>query len=253
MKQQLFGCAFDAVDLDGAVARVADYLAGDELRQGCGVNVDHLVKMDRDRRFADAVEACDLVTADGTPVVWASRLLRRPLPVRVAAIDLFEALLPVAVREGWPIFLLGAREDVVADAAVAMRDAHPGLRIVGARDGYFTEAEEPDVAAQIAGSGARLLFVGITSPKKEEFVTRQRDALGDVRFVLGVGGSFDIAAGRVKRAPKWMARAGLEWTYRLAQEPRRLWRRYLVDDVRFVRLVARELTASDQSDSSRST
>ena len=186
-------------------------------------------------------------------MVWASRLLRRPLPVRVAAIDLFEALLPVAVREGWPIFLLGAREDVVADAAVAMRDAHPGLRIVGARDGYFTEAEEPDVAAQIAGSGARLLFVGITSPKKEEFVTRQRDALGDVRFVLGVGGSFDIAAGRVKRAPKWMARAGLEWTYRLAQEPRRLWRRYLVDDVRFVRLVARELTASDQSDSSRST
>lgn len=253
MKQQLFGCTFDAVDLDGAVTLVSAWLGGDELRQGCGVNVDHLVKMDRDPRFADAVDACDLVTADGTPVVWASRLLGRPLPERVAAIDLFEALLPVAARDDVPVFLLGARADVVADAAIAMRATHPGLRVVGARDGYFGIDDEPAVASQIAASGARLLFVGITSPKKEEFVTRQRDALGDVRFVLGVGGSFDIAAGRVKRAPRWMGRTGLEWTFRLAQEPRRLWRRYLLDDVRFLRLLAREMATSDQSDTNRST
>ncbi len=244
-RQRLFGCDFDALDLDGAVARVTAWIEdvedGGALRQGCGVNVDHLVKMDADAAFADAVAACDLVTADGTPVVWASRLLRRPLPERVAAVDLMDALLPVAAARGWPVYLLGARADVVAEAADALVAAHPGLVVAGARDGYFPVAEEADVAAGIAASGARLLLVGITSPKKEEFVGRNRDALGDVRFVLGVGGAFDIAGGRVRRAPRWMARAGLEWTFRLAQEPRRLWRRYLVDDLAFVRLLAREL------------
>jgi N-acetylglucosaminyldiphosphoundecaprenol N-acetyl-beta-D-mannosaminyltransferase len=245
MQQRLFGCVFDAVDLDGAVARVATFLEGDDVRQGCGVNVDQLVKMDRDPRFADAVAACDLVTADGTPVVWASRLLGRPLPERVATVDLFEALLPEAARRGWPVFLLGARSEVVQEASTRLQAAYPELAVAGARGGYFALDEEEAVAAEIAASGARLLFVGISSPKKEEFVTRQRARLGDVRFVLGVGGAFDIAAGRVRRAPPWMARAGLEWTFRLAQEPRRLWRRYLVEDLRFLRLLVREFRQRD--------
>jgi N-acetylglucosaminyldiphosphoundecaprenol N-acetyl-beta-D-mannosaminyltransferase len=235
---ELFGCAFDALGRDEAVEQVAAWVAGDALRQGVGVNVDHLVKMDRDPAFAAAVQGADLVLADGMPVVWASRALGRPLPERLPAIDLFDALLPRAAAEGWPVYLLGARTDAVAEAARRLATTHPGLRIVGARDGYF-EGDGPweDVAA----SGAKLLFLGMTSPKKELFVERNRDRLGEVRFVLGVGAAFDIAAGRIRRAPRWVGRAGLEWAYRLAQEPRRMARRYLWDDLRFLRLLVREL------------
>lgn len=240
---RLFGCDFDVLTTAQAVERVAGYVAGDALRQGVGVNVDQLVKADADPAFAASIAACDLVTADGAPVVWASRLLGRPLPERVAAIDLFDALLPRCAAGGWPIFLLGARRDVIDDAAEALERKVPGLVIAGHADGWFDEADEPAIAGAIAASGARLLFIGISSPKKERFVDRNRDRLGGVRFVLGVGGTFDIAAGRARRAPPWVARIGLEWVFRLAQEPRRLARRYLVDDVAFLRLLARELSS----------
>ncbi len=246
---QLFGCPFDALLLDEAVGLVARWVEGDRLRQGCGVNVDQLVKMDSDPAFAATVTACDLVTADGMPIVWASRLLGRPLPERLPAIDLFDALLPRCASEGWPVYLLGAERAVVDEAAARLGEAVPGLRIAGRHDGWFAVEDEAAIAEDIASSGARLLFVGISSPKKEEFVARNRRRLGDVRFVLGVGGAFDIAAGRARRAPPWLGRMGLEWAFRLAQEPRRLAKRYLVDDAAFLRLLARELTSRHSSTS----
>ncbi len=240
---QLFGCPFDALRLAEAVDLVARWVDGDRLRQGCGVNVDQLVKMDGDPAFAATVNACDLITADGMPLVWASRLLGRGLPERLPAIDLFEALLPRCAREGWPIYLLGAERAVVDEAAARLVRGTPGLRIAGQRDGWFALEDEAAIAEEVASSGARLLFVGISSPKKEEFVARNRRRLGEVRFVLGVGGAFDIAAGRARRAPPWLGRMGLEWAFRLAQEPRRLAKRYLVDDAAFLRLLARELVS----------
>ncbi len=232
----LLGCRFDAYRLPDAVEQVARWVAGDALRQGVGVNVDHLVKMDRDPAFAAQVLQADMILADGMPVVWASRALSRPLPERLPAIDLFDALLPRAAREGWPIYLLGARLEVVQEAADRLREAHPGLVIAGLHDGYFDD-EGPWQA--IADSGAKLLFLGMSSPKKEAFVSTHRHRLGDVRFVLGVGGAFDIAAGRATRAPAWMGRAGLEWAFRLAQEPRRMGRRYLWEDLRFLGILWR--------------
>ncbi len=228
MNVRLFGCRFDAVTLEDAVRRVASWVEGETLRQGVGVNVDHLSKMDRDPAFADLVARADLVLADGMPIVWASR---GRLPERVPAIDLFEALLPRAADEGWPVFLLGARPEVVAKAAQNLRHRNPGLWIAGTHDGYY-EGEGPWEV--VAASGAKLLFLGMASPKKEAFVEANRDRLGSVRFVLGVGGAFDIAAGRVQRAPAWMQERGLEWAYRLGQEPRRMARRYLVDELGFL-------------------
>ncbi len=231
----LFGCPFDRVDLDQALARVEQYLADERggLRHSIGVNVDQLLKMKREPEFAKIIRSCDLVTADGQPVVWWSRVVGDPLPERVASIDLMYRLLARSAEVGHPIFLLGAKADAVERAEARFRQDFPGVVIAGRRDGYFTREQEPEVTAQINDSGATLLFIAITSPKKEEFVGRNQAAL-KVRFALGVGGAFDIAAGITRRAPAWMQRAGLEWAWRTALEPKRIGPRVL-DDLRFAR------------------
>lgn len=241
---RLLDCDFDALDLRQALDLVAGYVDSGTFHSSCGVNVDQLVKMRRDPAFRDLVSRSDLITADGTPVVWASRLLGRPLPARLPSIDLFEALLGEAAQRGWGVYLLGAREEVLESAVAWYRRRDPDLRIVGHHHGYFGPQEERRIAGEIRDAAPQLLFIGISSPKKEHFVAQQRGTLGDIPFVLGVGGAFDIAAGRTRRAPSWMARVGLEWTFRLAQEPRRLARRYLLDDLGFARLLGRELAAS---------
>ena len=238
---RILDCDFDALDLRQALDRVADYVASGTFHSSCGVNVDQLVKMRRDRDFRDLVSRSDLITADGTPVVWASRLLGRPLPERLPSIDLFEALLGVAAEQGWSVYLLGARDEVLTEAEEVLRCRHPGLRVVGRQHGYFADAEQRAVAAAIRDARPQLLFVAMSSPRKERFVHGNRDLLQSVPFVLGVGGALDIAAGRTRRAPRWMAGAGVEWLYRLAQEPRRLARRYLWDDMAFLGMVGWEL------------
>ena len=237
---KLFGCAFDVVDMDQAVAKVEGYLASGRTHQGCGVNVDQLVKMKDEPYFREIVEKCDLVTADGTPVVWASKVFGKSLPERVAGIDLFYALLPVAAQKGYKIYLLGAKEESLQAARAKYEREHPGIQIVGARNGYFKQEDEAEIARDIYESGAQMLFIAISSPKKEEFIDRNREMLAKVGFVLGVGGTFDIDAGLYKRAPDWMAKAGIEWTYRLWQEPKRMYKRYIVEDSKFLGMLAKQ-------------
>jgi len=237
---KLFGCPFDVVDMPQAVARVEEFLASGKTHQGCGVNVDQLVKMKDEPLFRDIVERCDLVTADGTPVVWASKLFGKTLPERVAGIDLFYALLPVSAAKGYKIYLLGAKEESLQAARAKYLADHPDLQIVGARNGYFGPEDEAEIAQDIYDSGAQMLFIAISSPKKEEFVDRNRELLSKVGFVLGVGGTFDIDAGLYKRAPDWMAKAGIEWTYRLWQEPKRMYKRYIVEDSKFLGMLAKQ-------------
>ncbi|MCB9794207.1 MAG: WecB/TagA/CpsF family glycosyltransferase [Alphaproteobacteria bacterium] len=237
---RLFGCDFDVVDREEAVARVEAYIASGQMHQGCGVNVDQLVKMKDQPEFKDIIGKCDLVTADGTPVVWASKLFRKDLPERVAGIDLFLDLLPVAAAKGYKVYLLGAKEEYLQAAKAKYLAEFPGLQIVGARNGYFKVEDEPEIAQDIYDSGAQMLFIAISSPKKEQFVDRNRELLRNVGFVLGVGGSFDIAAGLYKRAPDWMARTGTEWIYRMMQEPRRMGRRYLIEDSAFAGMLVKE-------------
>ena len=243
---RLFDLPFDSVDLRGALARVEQYVAEGTFHQGCGVNVDQLVRTRRDAEFQRMVAEADLITADGTPVVWASRLLGRGLPERVPAIDLFEALLGEAALRGWRVYLLGARPEVLDQATELYRCRHSGLRVSGTHHGYFETREERGIAEAIRDARPQLLFIATSSPKKERFIDAHKDLLAEVPFVLGVGGAFDIAAGLTRRAPPWVARIGMEWFYRFAQEPRRLARRYFVDDVAFLGMVARERMRRDR-------
>ena len=204
------------------------------------VNAAKIVAMRRDIRLKQAVSGCQMILADGQSVVWASRMLRVPLPERVAGIDLFLELLAEAEQRGRRVYFLGARPDVLKQMLEEVGRRFPELCIAGARDGYFTPDEEPEVAADVRRSEAALLFLGMSSPKKELFLSRWGEATG-ARVVHGVGGSFDVLAGVTKRAPLWYQKHGLEWFYRARQEPLRLGRRYLTTNASFIALLAREV------------
>lgn len=239
MPVPLFGLPFDPITLEQAVERCRSAVASRE-RMLVGVaNAAKLVAVSSDTLLRDALLTCDLVLADGQSVVWASRLLGHPLPERVAGIDLFESLLEVADREGRSVYLLGAKADVLARLVAVVTTRYPGLTVAGSRDGYFPAEESDAVAAQIRSSGADMVFLGISSPIKELFLARHADGLA-VPILHGVGGSFDVLAGVTRRAPAAWQRLGLEWAYRLLQEPRRLWQRYLRTNSAFLVLLARE-------------
>ncbi len=203
------------------------------------VNAAKLVNAQKDQQLLDSIVHCDIINPDGQSVVWASRLLNRSLPERVAGIDLMVNLVDMAAQNGYRIFLLGAADDVLAKLVKKYKEEYGESLIAGYRNGYFRPEEEEAVAREIAASNADLLFVAITSPKKEIFLNRYKDLI-KVPFVMGVGGSFDVLAGKTKRAPLWMQKSGMEWFYRVIQEPGRLWKRYLFTNSRFIYLVLKE-------------
>jgi len=240
-RAELMGCPFDRVTLVEAVDRAVAWCRGERrARTVVTMNAAQLVAMRADPELARACRAADLVVADGVPVLWAARLAGAALPGRVAGVDLMPRLLEAAARRALPVFFLGARAEVVRALASRCAERWPGLRVAGFRDGYFGPEEGPAVVAQIRRSGAAMLFVGMPSPFKETWCERHRDALG-VPVILGVGGSFDVLAGFIRRAPGWMQRAGLEWLWRLGMEPRRLFRRYLVTNTIFLARTAVEV------------
>lgn len=220
-------------------------LAADELirlgkpAQHCCVNAAKVVMLNRDPRLREIVNSCAMVNADGQSLVWAARLLGLPVTERVAGIDLFRALLQLAELRGHSVFFLGARETVVQAVVARVRRDHPDLVVAGSRNGYWSPAEVDDVVTEVARTNADILFVGMPSPRKEYWLAEYLPRL-NTSFAMGVGGSFDVYAGVTRRAPRWMQRAGLEWFYRLIQEPRRMGRRYLVGNTRFVLLVLSE-------------
>lgn len=224
----------------GQTVRAADWLA----REGrfahlIGVNADKLLQM-RDDPWMDAcVRRCEVVNADGASMVMAAHRLGAPVPERVAGIDLMGELCALAGREGHRVFLLGAKREIVERTREVLLGRHPGLDVAGVRDGYFGEGEFDGVAEEVRASGARITFVGITSPKKERLIERFRE-LGVKGVFVGVGGSFDVVSGAIPRAPMWMQRARLEWLFRMAQEPGRLARRYVVGNARFMALLRKE-------------
>jgi N-acetylglucosaminyldiphosphoundecaprenol N-acetyl-beta-D-mannosaminyltransferase len=235
----LFGMWLDGLTLDETVAECLRAIGdGQPLEIGV-VNAAKLVNMRRDPELRAAVSGCDVIVADGQSVVWASRLLGARLPERVAGIDLFQRLLAEAARTGKSVYFLGAREHVLAEMIRRLRRDLPDLRIAGSHHGYFADGEALERAEAIRASGADMLFLGMTSPRKERFVASYGTRTG-AKVVHGVGGSFDVLAGVVKRAPRSWQRLGLEWLYRAKQEPRRLGRRYLNTNLAFMLLVLRE-------------
>ncbi len=236
----MMGCQIDNLSMEDTLAKIEGFIRSGQPHQHVVVNVDKLVKASRDEQLRRIINECALINADGMPVVWASRLLGKPLKERVAGVDLFEALMGRAAGKGWRVFLLGAREEVVAAVRETYLRKYPQLAIAGCRNGYWNgEQEEAAVVEQIRASGADLLFVAISSPKKEQFLGRYQAAMR-IPFAMGVGGTFDVAIGKVKRAPLWMQKAGLEWFFRFLQEPRRMFRRYFIDDMAFIWLLIKE-------------
>jgi N-acetylglucosaminyldiphosphoundecaprenol N-acetyl-beta-D-mannosaminyltransferase len=234
---ELFGLQVDALTMDETVEVVRRMVADGRPHQHVAVNAAKIVAADRDPTLKGIIRSCDLVNADGVSVVWASKLLGAPLPARIAGIDLFECLVGAAAEDGRSVYFLGARPEVVEKVVQVFRDRHPGLLVAGYRDGYWDDDDE--VVRAIAQAAPDYLFLGIPSPRKELWLSRHVPRLG-VPFAMGVGGSFDVVAGVIGRAPHRVQRIGLEWAWRLAQEPRRMWRRYLIGNAAFVGLTARE-------------
>lgn len=235
----LMGCGIDNLSMEETVQRVAGFIRDGRPRQHVVVNVDKLVKASRDEGLRRIINDCALVNADGMPVVWASRLFGKGLKERVAGIDLYEALMRRSAEVGWRVYLLGAKEEVVSAVKVIYERRYPGLIVAGYRSGYWKIEEESLVVEKIKACRPDILFVAISSPKKEQFLSRYQAEM-EIPFAMGVGGTFDVAAGKVKRAPLWMQNSGLEWFYRFLQEPRRMFKRYFVDDLAFLWLLIRE-------------
>jgi N-acetylglucosaminyldiphosphoundecaprenol N-acetyl-beta-D-mannosaminyltransferase len=237
-RTEVLGCPIDVLDMEQALGRIDEFVRERGFAQHMAINAAKIVSMRDDPQLREVIARCHLVTADGQAIVWAAKLLGRPLPERVAGIDLMTALFARAEERGWRPYILGARQEVLETAVGRIRERHPRLELAGYRDGYFSREDEPEVAAAIRDSGADILFVAISSPRKEYFLGDHGPAMG-VPFVMGVGGAIDVVAGKTSRAPVWMQKTGLEWLYRLLQEPRRMFKRYATTNARFIGLVAR--------------
>ena len=234
------GSPMDTLTMSETVESIKGRIKTGKFTQHVVVNVAKLVNMKKDPELAQSVTECDIINIDGMGVVWGARFVGHDVSERVAGVDLFMELNKMAEQEALPVFYLGATEEVVAETAAKMQSLHPDLNIVGAHHGYFWD-DEQSVVDKIRESGAKMLFVAITSPKKENFINRWKSQLG-VNFVMGVGGTFDVVAGKVERAPVWMQNSGLEWFYRVVQEPGRMWKRYATTNNSYAWLLLQEKT-----------
>jgi len=240
-RRELLGCPFDRVDMEGAVDACVRWCRDARTPHTVvTMNAALLCMMRDDPDLGEACRRADLVTADGMPVVWTSRLAGLALPERVAGVDLMLRLLAAASERGLRVYFLGARREVVEELARRSSARFPGLVVAGFRDGYFGSDEHAAVVGQIRESAPHMLFVGMPSPFKETWCERHRAAL-DVPVIMGVGGAFDVIAGHVRRAPRVLQSLGLEWLWRLLMEPRKMWRRYLTTNSRFLWLAAGEI------------
>lgn len=204
-----------------------------------GINASSVVEINQHKTLTELYNSAHLINIDGYSVVWALRFLGYKVKERVACPDLAMAILALAEKNNYTVFLLGASEENLALAKDTLINKFPKLKIVGYRNGYFNKEEEVEIVKTISEIKPDILFTGMPSPQKEYFAYNYNQEI-NVKYILGVGGFFDILAGKIKRAPHWMQNIGLEWFYRFIQEPRRMWRRYIIGNIKFVYLVLKE-------------
>lgn len=236
---QVLNGRFDALTLPQAVEAVFQLLQAGQRGWLCTVNVAILMMMRSDARLQSFVDCAEISVADGQPIVWFSSFFGKQLPERVTGIDLIEAICGRASIDGKKIYLLGATDDVASSAAQQLRSRYPGLNIEWG-NGYFSNSEACVRADQIRASGADILFVAMGVPRQEHFIEDQWERLG-VGMAIGVGGSLDVLSGLRRRAPAWVQQVGMEWLFRLVQEPRRLLVRYATTNSQFLWLAVRAL------------
>ncbi len=234
------GCPVDVVSFQQGLAFLEENIkSGNQVKVGC-VNAAKIAAAQKDSRLRQALEACELVLADGMPVVWAARALGIPIPERSAGIDMMHALLNTAQRLELGVFLLGAREAVLVKTVENLQRVYSGIKIVGFQHGYFNQSDLPQILVRINSSGAQLLFVALGTPQKEIWIDEHAKQLKP-QLIMGVGGSFDVIAGVKRRAPQWMQTIGMEWLWRLALEPRRMAKRYLIGNTVFVKVIIKDI------------
>ncbi|MGM1032025.1 MAG: WecB/TagA/CpsF family glycosyltransferase [Bacillota bacterium] len=236
---EFLGSEIDVLGINQSLKVIEDIIREKRKVQHVVLNASKVVSLQNDQRLQKVINSCGMINADGQAIVWASRFLGKPLPERVAGIDLMYKLVELSAAKGYSIYFLGAKEDVVKSTVENFKLNYPTLRVAGFRNGYWKKSEEKSVIQLIKKSKADILFVAISSPKKEYFLGEYMEEL-EIPFCMGVGGSFDVVAGLTKRAPLWMQKAGLEWFYRLIQEPKRMWKRYLIGNFKFILLVLKE-------------
>ncbi len=232
----LLGAPLDALSMDETLGLIADAMRERKALQHVVVNVAKLVFMQENEALYRDVANSDLINIDGAGVVLGCKLMKQPVPGRVAGIDVMDGVLELCSREGYKPYILGAKADILEKAKANIDAKYPNINWAGMQDGYYDRTNEREVMQAIAGSGADCLFIAMPSPHKERIMGDYKDIL-DVPFMMGVGGSVDVFAGFVSRAPLWMQKAGMEWVYRLAQEPRRMFMRYWVTNRKFAVLL----------------
>ena len=238
-KVELFECNVASTTMDETLVAIEEIIKRKIPTQHVVINASKVVLMDKDEKLKEIISQCPIINADGQSIVWASKFLGNPLPERVAGIDLMERLVKLSAEKGYRIYFFGAKEEVVLNVVHYYKEKYKGLNIAGYRNGYFSDDDIPEIAEDMKKSKADILLVAFSSPKKEYWLYDNMKKI-DIPFCMGVGGSFDIVAGITKRAPLWMQKLGLEWFYRFLQEPRRMWKRYLVGNTKFIKIVLRE-------------
>jgi N-acetylglucosaminyldiphosphoundecaprenol N-acetyl-beta-D-mannosaminyltransferase len=229
----IFDCKIANLTINETLSEIQNIIINRRYTQHVVLNAGKTVLMQENPNLKTIIQNCELINADGQAVVWASKLLGKPLPERVTGIDLMGKLIELSADNGHSIYFFGAKENVLVKVIDHYKTLYPSLKIAGYRNGYFNKEDEKEIIHDIKKSKADILLVAFSSPNKEIWLAEHGDKL-EVPFMMGVGGSFDVVAGVTKRAPEWMQKTGLEWFYRFIQEPRRMWKRYLIGNLKFV-------------------
>lgn len=235
----MMNTVIDVLDMKETVELVDEYIKTNTPLHLMGVNADKINELNSNPLMKEIVNKCGIINADGASVVLASKLLKKKLPERVAGVDLMLELVKLCCEKNYSIYLLGAKQSVVEQTRDVLMDKYSNLNIKGIHNGYFKEEQWDNISKELKKLKPDIVFVGITSPTKEYLIEYLQND-GNKSVFMGVGGSFDVISGNIPRAPKWMQKCNLEWLFRVIQEPKRLFKRYFVGNLKFIKLVIKE-------------
>lgn len=230
----------DNLTMNEAVQKIEQLILSKKPSYVVTPNVDHIVKLETDKEFQEVYKEADLILTDGMPLIWISKLKKNPIKEKVSGSDLFPEVCKLAADKGYKVFLLGAAEGIAAKAAENLKEKYKGLNVVGTYSPSYgfekKEDEIQEIIKMINEVKPDILAVGLGAPKQEKFLHKYANGL-NVPVSLAIGASIDFEAGNIERAPQWMQKIGLEWFYRLCKEPKRMFKRYLIDDLAIIRLI----------------
>lgn len=244
-KKNIFGIDIDALTMEQTVAYIYQLKQQEQPIHILGVNADKINQYYKEtEEFRKIINEAQVINADGASLVLASKILKKDLPERVAGIDLMQNLLSLCEKKEYTVFFLGAKESVIKLMIHKIETSHPNLKIIGYRNGYFEKKDWATIAEKLKEQSPDFVFIGITSPMKEHLIDYfMKQGINSV--FMGVGGSFDVLSGCIKRAPEWMQKFNLEWLFRVKQEPHRLFRRYFIGNFQFLFKLIKEIRSSN--------